>query len=393
MWNVFKGAIAVLARKRQLLMWSLAFPIILSTMFMVMFANLDDATSFDPVPTAVVIDHNYDDAPEFANIVEQLGATGADQLLDVRYYSDADEAIEALAADEVVGIVSVNAEGSPKLTVPPDAGGLGMEQIGRTILNTVVDSYVRNASLLASVSTNDPMALADPTRIENAFAGGNFTEQVSLTHATPAQSVRYYYALLGMAALFCGQVGVLAICEMQPNLSALGARRALGATSRGKTLTATLAASWTISFICLMTAFLYMRFVGGIDFAGREGICIVGIAIAALFATSFGTFLGSLPKIGLGVKEGLLTGITCFLSLFAGLYGEPCMELADNIARSYPVLAALNPAKVVTDVFYSLYYYDSLIPFAQKAGILLAMTAVLFAGSTLFVRRQRYASL
>ena len=53
----------------------------------------------------------------------------------------------------------------------------------------------------------------------------------------------------------------------------------------------------------------------------------------------------------------------------------------------------LNPAKVVTDLFYSLYYYDSLAPFAQKAGILLAMAAVLFAVSALFVRRQRYASL
>ncbi len=393
MWNVYRGAIAVLARKRELLIWALAFPLILSTMFMIMFANLDDATSFDPVPTAVVCDDNYDNAPEFASIVEQLGTPGTDQLLDVQSYSNADEATEALANDEVVGIISVSAKGTPQLIVPPDAGGLGVEQIGRTILNTVVDTYVRDANLLATIAADDPTALTDPARISNAFAGGKFTEQVSLTHAAPAQSVRYYYALLGMAALFCGHVGMLAICEMQPNLSALGARRALGATSRGKTLTATLAASWTISFICLMAAFLYIRFVGGIDFAGREGACIAGIAIAALFATAFGTFLGSLPKIGLGIKAGVLTGITCFLSLFAGLYGEPCMELADSIARSYPALAALNPAKVVTDLFYSLYYYDSFLPFAQKAGILLAMAAVLFAGSALFVRRQRYASL
>ena len=57
------------------------------------------------------------------------------------------------------------------------------------------------------------------------------------------------------------------------------------------------------------------------------------------------------------------------------------------------MLAAVNPAKVVTDAFYSLYYYDSLVPFAEKAGILLIMTVVLFAVSALFVRRQRYASL
>ena len=293
----------------------------------------------------------------------------------------------------MIGIVSVEADGTPKLAVSPDSGGLGVEQIGRTILDTVMNTYVRNADLLASVAADNPLALADPDLVEEALTHGNATVQVSLTHSTPVQSVRYYYALLGMAALFCGQVGMLAICETQPNLTPLGARRAIGATSRGKTLVATLAASWAISFACLLVAFLFIRFVVGVDFAGREGMCVVAIAVAALFATSLGTLLGSLPKVGFGVKTGLLTGLTCLLSLFAGLYGEPCRDLADQIAREAPVLAAVNPAKVVTDAFYSLYYYDSLVPFAEKAGILLIMTVVLFAVSALFVRRQRYASL
>lgn len=393
MFNVFKGAIAVLTRKRELFIWALAFPILLSTMFMLMFANLDSATAFDPVATAVVNDANYDEATAFSSVIDELGEEGSNQLLDVHTYQSFDEAKAALEAGEVIGIISVDTDGTPKLAVSPDSGGLGVEQIGRTILNTVMNTYVRNADLLASIAADNPLALADLDLIEEALSHGDATVQVSLTHSQPIQSVRYYYALLGMAALFCGQIGMLAICEAQPNLTALGARRAMGATSRGKTLAATLAASWVISFFCLLVAFLFIRFVVGVDFAGREGACILALAVAALFATSFGTLLGSLPKIGFGVKSGILTGVTCLLSLFAGLYGEPCMQLADQIAREAPVLAAINPAKVVTDAFYSLYYYDSLTPFAEKAGILLIMAAVLFAVSALFVRRQRYASL
>ena len=392
MWNVFKGALTVLTRKRELFVWSLAFPIILSTMFMFMFSNLDSSTAFDPVPTGVVADAAYKGSA-FADVVDELGASGDDQLLAVHAFATADEAREALSAGDVLGIVSVDAEGTPLLVVTPSSGGVGVEQIGRTVLGTVVDTYVRNADLVAGIAADNPLALADPNRVEEALSRGSVTEQVSLTHAAPTESVRYYYALLGMAALFCGQVGMLAICETQPNLSALGARRALGATSRGKTLAATLAASWLVSFACLIVAFLYMRFAVGIDFSGREGLCVAAIAAAALLSTALGTLLGSLPKVGLGVKTGLLTALTCFLSLFAGLYGEPCMALADSIARSFPALASINPAKVITDVFYSLYYYDSLVPFAQKIGILLAMTAALFAVSALFIRRQRYASL
>ena len=392
MWNVFKGALTVLTRKRELFVWSLAFPIILSTMFMFMFSNLDSSTAFDPVPTGVVADAAYKGSA-FADVVDELGASGDDQLLAVHAFATADEAREALSAGDVLGIVSVDAEGTPLLVVTPSSGGVGVEQIGRTVLGTVVDTYVRNADLVAGIAADNPLALADPNRVEEALSRGSVTEQVSLTHAAPPESVRYYYALLGMAALFCGQVGMLAICETQPNLSALGARRALGATSRGKTLAATLAASWLVSFACLIVAFLYMRFAVGIDFSGREGLCVAAIAAAALLSTALGTLLGSLPKVGLGVKTGLLTALTCFLSLFAGLYGEPCMALADSIARSFPALASINPAKVITDVFYSLYYYDSLVPFAQKIGILLAIAAALFAVSALFIRRQRYASL
>lgn len=392
MWNVFKGALTVLTRKRELFVWSLAFPIILSTMFMFMFSNLDSSTAFDPVPTGVVADAAYKGSA-FADVVDELGASGDDQLLAVQAFATADKAREALSAGDVLGIVSIDAEGTPLLVVTPSSGGAGVEQVGRTVLGTVVDTYVRNADLVAGIAADNPLALADPNRVEEALSRGSATEQVSLTHAAPTESVRYYYALLGMAALFCGQVGMLAICETQPNLSALGARRALGATSRGKTLAATLAASWLVSFVCLIAAFLYMRFAVGIDFSGREGLCMAAIAAAALLSTALGTLLGSLPKVGLGVKTGLLTALTCFLSLFAGLYGEPCMALADSIARSFPMLASINPAKVITDVFYSLYYYDSLMPFAQKIGILLAMAAALFAVSALFVRRQRYASL
>ena len=88
-----------------------------------------------------------------------------------------------------------------------------------------------------------------------------------------------------------------------------------------------------------------------------------------------------------------MTALVCLLSLFAGLYGEPCMELADLIAREAPLLAAVNPATVVTDLFYSLYYYDALGPYLVKAATLLAMAAVLIVASLAFVRRQRYASI
>ena len=395
---IFRDTLRALVRTRALYIWSLVFPIVLSTMFMFMFANLDGERAFDPVPTGIVADEAWDVSP-FAAVVDDLAAPGDDQLLAVRSFASAEEARSALTAGEVAGVFAVpeaGAAAAPELWVAPGSetgATLGADDVNRTILETVADTYVRDADLLAAVAVENPAALADPERLEGAFSAGNVTEETSLTHASPKESVRYYYALFGMAALFGAQIAVFAVCQTQPNLSPLGARRALGAVGRTRTLLATLAACWLVSWACLVVAFLYVRFVVGVDFAGRELWCVAGLAAAALVACALGTALGALPKIDFGSKTGILTGVACLLSLFAGLYGEPCMELADTVARQFPVLSGLNPAKAIADMFYSLYYYDGLDVFAAKVAVLALMAAVLFAVGALFMRRQRYASL
>ena len=68
-------------------------------------------------------------------------------------------------------------------------------------------------------------------------------------------------------------------------------------------------------------------------------------------------------------------------------------ELADMVSREFPVLASLNPAKAICDMFYSLYYYDGLEVFAGNVALIGLFSVALFAVGALFVRRQRYASL
>ena len=69
------------------------------------------------------------------------------------------------------------------------------------------------------------------------------------------------------------------------------------------------------------------------------------------------------------------------------------MNLADRVAREMPWLTAINPAKQVTDLFYSLYVYTDLGPFFQTLGMLMATTAVLAIVAALLMRRQQHASL
>lgn len=397
MFNVFKGALLALVREKSVFIWSLAFPLILSTMFVFMFANLDEAGQFEPIPTVVVADENYDAAPGFSEMIDTLAEPGADQMLDVARVATEQEARDLMSGNVAAGAgyfnISVDSDGMPTVHVKAGVTPDSLDSAYQSILKTIGDGYVRNATLIEDVAAENPAALADAAAVEKLLDAGDLTEKIDVTQNPPKESVRYFFALLGMAALFGGQIGMIAICRTQPNLSALGARRAVGALSRAKTLTATLAASWVLTFACIAIAFLYIRFVAGVDFGGRDAICIAVIAAAALTATAFGTLLGSLPKIDESVKGGMLSGIVCFASLFAGLYGSPTMKLADTVNAAVPAAQLVNPAVQISQAFYSIMYYDTYQRTIEHILILLAMAAVLFAASALFIRRQRYASL
>lgn len=401
MWNTLKYTILELVRMPGVLVWALAFPLILSTVFMMMFGPLDDQSEIDPIPLVAVDPADDVEGQSFQAFLDALSDDGnGESLFAITYVPNAEEAVDLVEqnmAEEnpYVGYVQL-LEGTPDVHVTSVSDLTGMEWLKTSILVMAMDNYVANAAMIRDLMNGNTGMVAQADIAETL---ASMTEPIEATVRTtvtanqPKESVRFYFALLGMAALFGGTLGMIAFQRLKPNTSPLGARRAFGATSHGRTVAATVTASWTITFACLCVTYLYMRYVAGIDFGGRDGACLLTTAIAALTATALGCAISAIPKVPESGKSGILTGIVCFASLFAGLYGEPTMELADMISANFPVLDYVNPAVQISQAFYSIMYYDSLAPMAGHLAILLVMALVLFALSAQSLRRQRYASL
>ena len=393
--NTFKYTVLSILRERSVVIWVLLFPLILATMFNAMFSGLDDAAYDLPIIPVAVVDESQGQAGDAFDATMDALSEGDDALLSATYVDSADDARDLLKSGEAIGVVTLDAEGYPSLELSPGVGdvGVSMEQIKRTVLADVIDDFCRSRAAAEDIAANDPMALANADVVASFSDRSTYTQELAITHSKTRESVRYFYALLGFAALMAAMVGLNAVGRVQPNISPLGARRALSGTSRVRMLVGCISASWVVSFCALMIAFAYIRFVLGVEFGDREGECVLGLAVAALMSTSLGAFIGALPGVPFNAKSGILTGLTCLLSLFAGLYGTPAMRLADQIAHDAPWAALVNPAKQVTDLFYSLYVYTDLTPFLQTMGTLLVATAVFAFIAGLLMRRQRYASL
>lgn len=395
MWNTFKYTTLSILRERSVVVWVILFPLILATLFNVMFSGIEDTAYNLPAIPVAVVDNSEDGAGESFNQTVDALSDGDDALLAPVYVSSADKAFDLLKSGETVGTVTLDADGWPQLELSPGESDVGtsMEQVKRTVLADVIDDFCRSREAAEDIIQNDPAALANPDVIDSFSDRSSYTSELAITHSKTKEYVRYFYALLGFAALMAAMVGLNAVGAIQPNISPLGARRAVSGTGRARMLAGAIAASWTVSFCALLVAFVYIRFVLGVEFGGREGACVLGLAVAALMATSLGALVGAIPSIPFSAKGGILTGVTCLLSLFAGLYGTPALRLADQIAHDAPWAATINPAKQVTDLFYSLYVYTDMQPYFQTICVLLVITAILSFAAALLMRRQRYASL
>lgn len=446
MWTTFKTTVRTLLLTPSAVVWTLIFPIVLATVFNFMFEPMRSTGSVEAVKVAVVADDAWEDSP-FSQVVDTLSEAD-EPLLAVHPVATEQETRELIAEGSVAGAYIVdavgnegNAEqsgsdeldavdaagpadaagaasgsgtaagssdvstvtssagstGAPRIILAPAGSGTGSDasyDVNRAILESVATSYLQSEALIEELATHDPVALSDPTTIENALGLGVSVREVSLTHAQPDSMVRFYYALLGMASIFAAQLAGESVWRLQPTSSAAGARRTVSSTSRMRLLIPTIGACWAVSTTFLAIAFGYICLTAHINFSGREGLCLAGIAASSLLSCGIGALVGALPgRMGSDSRRGILTALTCLLSLFAGLYGEPTMELADTVAHVFPAATWLNPVCLIRDLFYTAYYYDTLVPFSLRLAACAGIAAVLLAVSAACMRRSAHEHL
>lgn len=458
MWTTFKATVRTLLLTPSAVVWTLIFPIVLATVFNFMFEPMRSTGSVEAVDVAVVAEDAWEDSPfsqvvdtlseadepllavhpvateqeareliaegsvAGAYVIDAAGnegnaeQSGSDELDAVDAAGPADAAgaasdpdnadatgaasgsgTAAGSSDVSTSTSSAGSTGAPRIILAPAGSGTGSDasyDVNRAILESVVTSYLQSEALIEELATHDPVALSDPTTIENALGLSVSVREVSLTHAQPDSMVRFYYALLGMASIFAAQLAGESVWHLQPTSSAAGARRAVSGTSRMRLLIPTIGACWAVSTTFLAIAFGYICLTAHIDFSGREGLCLVGIAASSLLSCGIGALVGALPgRMGSDSRRGILTALTCLLSLFAGLYGEPTMELADTVAHVFPAATWLNPVCLIRDLFYTVYYYDTLVPFSLRLAACAGIAAVLLAVSAACMRRSAHEHL
>jgi ABC-2 type transport system permease protein len=133
-----------------------------------------------------------------------------------------------------------------------------------------------------------------------------------------------------------------------------------------------------------------MALVLNINFGTQLLPVLITCFFASIMGVTFGAMASSLIKASEGVRMGIMISISLVLSAMAGMVYP---NLKYIVTQAAPVMAYINPANLICDSFYSLFYYGVGPRFFLNNALLLAFSVLFTLVVYLVTRRQRYASL
>ncbi len=376
--HIFINRIKCLVRDREMIFWTFLFPLILASFFAVAFSNLAGADQFKSIPIAVVNNAEYRENAALQtalNAVSDANPSARDPLFNISLVSG-EQAEEDLKKDRIKGYILL--DGSAHVVVKES----GLDQ---TILKEFMDSTLQSASAFETIIQGNPAA-AQNFKLE----AGTYLNEIAPGKTDPNGTLISFYALIAMTCLFGGYWGNQQIADHQANLSPQGARMNLVPVHKLRVIGYSMLAAILIQLLSVLLLIAYMCFALGVDFGDQLGYVLLTGLAGSVMGVSFGALIGASNTKSENFKSALSTAISLTFSFLAGMM---MVNVKYIVTHAVPALAWLNPANLITDAFYSLYYYDTYERFYLNIGLLFAFAAVFYLIVYFITRRQKYASI
>ncbi len=378
--HVFGHRIKCILRDREMVFWTLLFPVALATFFNMAFSNLNSDEAFRPIPIAVVLNAYYPGDGTLKSTLDSLSDASAGTAVFTVTETGEEEAKELLDSNKVTAYI-VSSD-----TIGIYVRGSGF---GQTITKFVFDSILRTNSLAGRILAAEPGAAAGLLRYLSSgrtwLAAGD-----TAGSSDPNNTLIYFYSLIAMTCFYGAFAGIKEVNAVQADQSEQAKRVNVSPVRKMDVFASSISAATSIQYASILILLLYMRFALRIDFGDQIGYILLLCLAGCLAGVSYGTMIGVLLKGHEGAKIAVLICSTMVLSFLAGMM-QVSVKFA--VTRAVPALAYLNPLNVITDSFYALYYYPGHARFWTGIMILAGFILVFSAISIVRLRRVRYASV
>lgn len=384
-----KYTIKILFKNKVLIFWTFAFPIILGLLFNMAFSNIEKDEMLKVFSIAVVSNDNSKEQEIYKETLEKL-STGDARLFNLKYV-DEEEANRLLDESEIEGYVVISDD--VKVVIKENGSN-------QTIIKFVIQEIKQNRKIVEDLSlkeiekeTSNGNYSFDTTEIVNNILTKINSQEVSL-NSLSSSNLSYmtieYYTLIAMACMYTGMLGLTSINNCLANMSNKGKRISVSPNKKSTIVLSSLIGSYIVSLLGLSILLLFLLFVLKVDFGNNMLLVILLSMVGSLAGISLGVLVASVFKLSEGAKTGIIIAISMFLSVLSGMTGVTLKYVIDT---NVPIVNLINPNNLITDGFYSLYYYNTLDRYFRDLIYLIIFVIICLVISFFSLRREQYDSI
>lgn len=376
--EMYLTRIKYLLRSKANVFWAFFYPLILGTFFYLGFGSLSGNNSFKSIDLFIANDYaniefveimkdlEYDDGIKLFNVntsytKKELGDYFADNKINNYIFMENDEIIYQISENGII----------------------------ETIVKNVIDEYIQMNTFYQNVIENHPDKLDEITKSLSKQVS-YLVEKTTGTNPKANKLIIYFYSLIAMACTFGSFWGISLVRDIQADQSPLAARVNITPTHKLKVILTYTLAAITIHFLGNLILIGYLKYILKIEFANNLILIILTSFIGTISGIALGSFLSSIIKGSPAKKEGFITTISLVLSFFSGLMN---VDVKYNISKNIPILSYINPTSLLTDCFYSLYYYNDIGKYFLNLGLLSFISIILVFMTYFQMRGHTYDSI
>lgn len=376
-----KYSLKSLIKNKGLLFWTFLFPLLMATLFNMAFGNWVESEKFESIDIAIIKNSYYDDNEVAKRVFESI-SSGEDRVFNITYVSD-NVALKLLNDDKIAGYIKYY-DGGSDITVKSNG-------ISATIIKSVVDEIdtynVMFNDLIEKELTSsfdiDKAVTEAIKKFENIQVK---TKDVSVKKLDIA--VIEYYSLLSMTCLYGGFIALTCISNSLASISSRGKRVEVAPTKKSVIILSSLLSSFIVQMIGVLLLLAYLKLIGVNLYANVLGLMVVTV-LGVLAGIALGLLISVVNNKNEGVKFGIVIAVSMACSVLAGLTGVSLKYVVDS---NFPIINKINPAAMITDGLYALYYED-ISRFNYNMISLIIFVVVLVFISVVSLRRKKYDSI
>ena len=380
----FKYALKTLLKNKMLIFWTFAFPIVLGTLFKLAFSNIENTEKFDVIDIAIVENQNYNNNIAFKEAFKVLSdKKNKDRLFDTDIVSEK-KAKKLLENDKIAGYIILK-DNKPQVVV-------GTSGVSETILKYVTEEIVQSEDIVKNIILNQKTEVSEEGFYEGLYAKVQTMLQdnkLNIKDAT-SKNLSYtmieFYSLIAMTCMYGGMLGMVAINKCMPNMTEVGKRVTVSPTPKWITVLSSVLAGYITQLVGLLILFVFSIFALKVDYGENIGLVISLTLVGALAGLTLGVADATIFKVSENSKTGIIVIISMVGSFLSGMMGITMKYVID---KNVPIVNIINPCNMITDGFYTLYYYDTLDRFIFNLVSLFVFSLIMVGVSIVGLRRSR----